>query len=221
MKKVLEIWDFKTPQDYEKIWQMQKTLVEQRIKDEVFDHLLLLEHSHVITTGRHADFSNLKANESELREKGIKLFKIERGGDITYHGPGQLVGYPIIKINSKIAGLRKFIHKLEEALSLTIKRYGIETYTTDEYVGVWHGNEKIVAIGVAFKRWVSYHGFAFNVNTDLSFFDLIIPCGLENKGVTSLQKLTGAYIPMDEVKQHFIEDFKKVFSYDEIVYVKK
>lgn len=219
MNRTLKVIDFKTPQDYEKIWDLQKKLVEERIKDKIPDHLLLLEHKHVITTGKHADFRNLRVNEDKIKKMGIKLFKIERGGDITYHGPGQLVGYPIVKIDSALAGLRRFIHKLEDALMRTIKRYKIETYTTDKYVGVWYGNEKIVAIGVAFKRWVSYHGFAFNVNTDLSYFDLIVPCGLDDKGVTSLKELKGTLIPMDEVKRYFIEDFKNAFSYDNIIYV--
>ncbi len=218
MTKTLKVIDFKTPQDYKKIWELQRKLVEERIKDNIHDHLLLLEHKHVITTGRHANFNNLKIPPEELRKMGVDIYKIERGGDITYHGPGQLVGYPIIKIDSAIAGLRKFIHRLEEALILTIKRYGIEPYITDKYVGVWHKNEKIVAIGVAFKKWVSYHGFAFNVNTDLSYFDLIVPCGLSNKGVTSLKKLTGKTIPMEEVKNYFISDFAKVFKYENIAY---
>ncbi len=215
-EKTLQILNFKGYQDYKKIWDIQKELVEKRIKDEIPDHLILVEHQHVITTGRHADFSNLKANEVELKEQGVSLYKIERGGDITYHGPGQLVGYPIVKINSAIAGLRKFIHMLEEALQKTIKTYGIDTYTTDKYVGVWHKNEKIVAIGVAFKKWVSYHGFALNVNTDLSYFDLIIPCGLEDKGVTSLEKLLGHKIPMEQIKKRFIHFFKEVFGYNDI-----
>ncbi len=218
MERVLKVLDFTTLQDYREIWEFQKKLVEERIKDNIPDHLLLLEHKHVITTGKHADFRNLKLSSEELLKMGIDLYKIERGGDITYHGPGQIVGYPIIKINSAIAGLRKFIHMLENALMSTIERYGIKTYTTDKYVGVWHKDEKIVAIGVAFKRWVSYHGFAFNVNTDLSYFDLIIPCGLEDKGVTSLKKLTGKSIPIEEVKKYFASDFAKVFGYDKVEY---
>ena len=215
-EKTLQVLDFKGYQDYQKIWDIQKELVEKRIKDQIPDHLILVEHQHVVTTGRHADFSNLRVNEVELKKRGISLYKIERGGDITYHGPGQLVGYPIIKISSAIAGLRRFIHMLEDALQKTIESYGIETYITDKYVGVWHKNEKIVAIGVAFKKWVSYHGFAFNVNTDLSYFGLIIPCGLEDKGVTSLEKLLGHKVPMSEVKERFIHFFREVFSYQNV-----
>ncbi len=213
---ILNVINFKSPQDYKKIWLLQKELVKKRINNEITDHLILVEHNHVITTGRHADFKNLKIDEKELKKRGISIYKIERGGDITYHGPGQLVGYPIIKINSAIAGLRKFIHMLEKALQKTIAFYGIDTYTSDKYVGVWHKNEKIVAIGVAFKKWVSFHGFAFNVNTDLSYFNLIIPCGLKDKGVTSLEKLLGHKVPIDEVKQRFIQSFKEVFGYEEI-----
>ncbi len=216
MKKTLKVIDFTGFKDYRSVWDLPKELVDKRIKDEIPDHLILVEHKHVITTGRHADFSNLQAGEEELKKLGVSLYKIERGGDITYHGPGQLVGYPIVKINSAIAGLRRFIHMLEEALQKTIAEYGIETHTTDRYVGVWHGNEKIVAIGVAFKRWVSYHGFAFNVNTDLSYFDLIIPCGLKDKGVTSLEKILGHKVLMKEVKSIFIRNFAETYGYTEI-----
>lgn len=218
MTKILRIIDFEKPQDYKKIWELQKKLVEERIKENIPDHLLLLEHKHVITTGRHANFKNLRVPLQEIKKMGIDVYKIERGGDITYHGPGQLIGYPIIKIDHAIAGLRKFIHLLEDALMKTILRYGVKTYINDKYVGVWYKEEKLVAIGVAFKKWVSYHGFAFNVNTSLSYFDLIIPCGIVNKGVTSLEKITGKAIPIEEVKKYFIKDLAFTFGYSKFEY---
>ncbi len=151
----------------------------------------------------------------------ISHYKVERGGDITYHGPGQLVGYPIFKIKNYIAGVRPFIHKLEQVLSDTLLEFGIKTYVDDKFVGVWHKTGKIVAIGVAFKKWVAYHGFAMNVNTDLSFFSLINPCGLEEKGVTSMKKIVGSEVNMEEVKSEFIKKTSEVFGYGQVKVIKR
>ncbi|HEX7002900.1 MAG TPA: lipoyl(octanoyl) transferase LipB [Trueperaceae bacterium] len=170
--------------------------------------LLLVEHPPVITFGRKGGRHNLLAQESFLREHGFDLFDVERGGDVTYHGPGQLVGYPIFHVGRKV---QEYLRVLEAALVRVLARFGIEGEGSPGYAGVWVGDEKIVAIGVAIKQDVSFHGFAFNVHTDLRHFDYIVPCGLADKGVTSLSKLLGRDVRLDEVKPLLIESLREAF----------
>lgn len=196
---------------YPEVWKFQKELVEKRILDEIEDTLILVEHNHVITLGRNRDWKNLLLPRQILEKKGIEVYKVERGGDITYHGPGQLVGYPVFKLKGALAGVRKFIENMEDAIILALGKFGIKAHKDEKLIGVWVGDKKIAAIGVAFKKWVSYHGFALNVNTDLTYFDYIIPCGLQNKGVTSMKELLGVEISMKEVKKSIIQAFEAVF----------
>lgn len=196
---------------YAEVWDFQRKLVTKRILDEIADTLILVEHNHVITLGRNRNWKNLLLPKEILRQKGIEVYKVERGGDITYHGPGQLVGYPIFKLKGALAGVRKFIENMEDALILALRGFGIEAHKNDKLVGVWVEDKKVAAIGVAFRRWVSYHGFALNVNTDLTFFDYIVPCGLEDKGVTSIKEILGFEIPMEDVKKLVIQAFETTF----------
>ncbi len=185
---------------YKEVWDLQLELVEKRKADKIPDTLVLVEHSHVITIGKHGDEANIKLPVNKLRENGIDYFRVDRGGDVTYHGPGQIVGYTIYKINGHIGGLRKFIYYMEDAIIEVLQDYGIEAHRDPNIIGVWVGNDKIAAIGLALTESVTYHGFALNVNTDLKFFDMIIPCGLRDKGITSMEKLLGKKLDMAEVK---------------------
>ncbi|MBB6099948.1 lipoyl(octanoyl) transferase [Deinobacterium chartae] len=172
--------------------------------------LLLLEHPAVLTLGRKAkEGLNIVAPPELLAANGIEVFEVERGGDVTYHGPGQLVGYTIFPVGRRV---RDFLRLLEGALIRTLRRYGLEAYATPGYAGVWVGDEKVAAIGVAVQKNVAFHGFALNVNTNLAHFDLIVPCGIRDKGVTSLQKLLGRAVDLAEVMTFVAEDFALEFA---------
>jgi len=181
------------------------------------NHLIFCEHPHVYTLGKSGDEKNLLVNEDYLKSRGATFHKINRGGDITYHGPGQIVGYPIIDLDNFFTDIHKYLRFLEEAVILTLKEYGLETERSPGETGVWFDvgttkARKICALGVKSSRWVTMHGFAFNVNSDLSYFGNIIPCGISDKSVTSLQKELGKEVDMNEVrnklKAHLIELFK-------------
>ncbi|AEB11445.1 lipoyl(octanoyl) transferase LipB [Marinithermus hydrothermalis] len=193
---------------YAEAWEYQKQVHRRVVSGELEPTLLLLEHPRVITLGRKATGENLLFPEAWYRENGFDLFRVERGGDVTYHGPGQLVGYPIFPVGRRV---RDLLRKIEAAIMRVAAGYGIETYPTPGYAGVWVGNEKLCAIGVAVKEGVSFHGFALNVNTRLADFSVIIPCGLADKGVTSLEKLLGRPLDMQEVKARVVEAFREVF----------
>jgi lipoyl(octanoyl) transferase len=197
---------------YENGIAMQETLTGLRQKDLVPDQFLLLEHPPVITLGRGGDQANLLAGESNLRARGVRFYPTTRGGDITFHGPGQLVGYPIVHLGEGNRDVRKYVWQLEEVLIRTVAEYGIVAERIDGRRGIWVGNDKIAAIGVRIARWVTSHGFALNVNTDLSYFSLITPCGLHGTGVTSIQKLTGRYVELSEVMTHAARHFGEVFD---------
>ncbi len=195
--------------DYREAWDVQR-----RVHAEVADGtrppaLLLVEHPPVITFGRKGGREHLRVPEDALRTRGFALYDIERGGDVTYHGPGQLVGYPIFPVGRRV---RDYLRGLEQALVVAIARFGIATEGSPGYAGVWAGDAKVVAIGVAVQRHVSFHGFAMNVHTDLSHFETIVPCGLHDKDVTSLSKLLGRHVPLDEVKPLVIEAFCTTFG---------
>uniref|UniRef100_A0A7V3KNN4 Octanoyltransferase n=1 Tax=candidate division WOR-3 bacterium TaxID=2052148 RepID=A0A7V3KNN4_UNCW3 len=197
---------------YKDTWDFQKELVEKRIRDEIPDTLIFVEHEPVFTLGRNRDWKNLLFPEDYLRRMGYSLYKVERGGDITYHGPGQLVGYPIFKLNSALAGVKKFVYNVEEALIRTLKRYGIEAYRHEEYTGVFTPQGKIVSIGLAFRKWVSFHGFALNVNNSLDPFKFIIPCGISHIPMVSMSLILGKEVPMRELKKCVYESFLEVFG---------
>jgi lipoyl(octanoyl) transferase len=192
---------------------LQLELVEQRKRDEIPDQFLLLEHPHVITLGRAANRANILADDVTRAQFGVELFETGRGGDVTYHGPGQLVGYPIIKLLPGHQDIRRYVRNIQETLIRASRDFGVEAESRGgDFVGVWVGDEKLAAIGVRISRWVTMHGFAFNVATDLNYFQLIVPCGIRGHGVTSLQKLLGRPVEMSEVIRSVTRHFGEVFN---------
>ena len=194
---------------YREAWELQKRLHREIARGQRPPTLLLVEHPRVITLGRKATGENLKFPESWYRANGLEVHWVERGGDVTYHGPGQLVAYPLFPVERRV---RDFLRKLEAAVIKVAESYGIEAYATPGYAGVWVGEEKLAAFGVAVKEGVALHGLALNVNTNLKDFDLIVPCGIRDKGVTSLEKLLGRPLPMDEVKARLVRAMEEVFG---------
>ena len=182
------------------------------------NHLLFVEHNPVYTLGKNGVIGHVLIDEKERNEKGIEFFKINRGGDITFHGPGQLVGYPILDLNNFKTDLGWYLRNLEEVIILTMAEYGLKGDRSKGETGVWidsdiKGKErKICAMGIRCSRWITMHGFAFNINTDLNYFNYIIPCGIKNKQVTSLQGELGYEVPMAELKQKVKNNFQKVFG---------
>jgi lipoyl(octanoyl) transferase len=199
---------------YEAGLELQKTLVEQRKRGEIPDQLLLLEHPDVITLGvktRH-DLSHVLETPAALAAKGVGLFETGRGGDVTYHGPGQLVGYPIFDLKPDRCDVHRYVRDLEDVLIRAVGEFGVDAGRIAGLTGIWVGQEKLAAIGVRIARWVTSHGFALNVNTDLSRFGLIVPCGITDKGVTSLERLLGKAVPMAEVEAAVVRAFQIVFA---------
>lgn len=176
------------------------------------DALLFVEHPHVYTLGKSGDQENMLRSILELQKLDAEFVKADRGGDITYHGPGQIVGYPILDLDRHFTDIHKYLRFLEEVIIKVCGDYGFEAGRIDGLTGVWIGEEKIAAMGIRCSRWVTMHGFAFNVNTDLSYFNHIVPCGIQGKAVTSLQKLTGKEINVQEVKERIVFHFEDVFD---------
>ncbi len=197
---------------YAEAWELQKRIFSARTQGHIGDVLLLTEHDHVYTLGKAADDNHLLAKDEELSQKGVDVFWIDRGGDVTYHGPGQIVGYPILDLNNYYLDIHRYLRDLEEVIIEMLKEFQIAGGRESEFTGVWVRNEKIAAIGVKVSKWITMHGFAINVNTDLSFFDRIIPCGIFHKGVTSLQQLMNKEIDIPEVHQHLINHFSRIFG---------
>ncbi|HML65467.1 MAG TPA: lipoyl(octanoyl) transferase LipB [Dysgonomonas sp.] len=208
--------------EYGHAWKYQQELFAEALSlkekgEQPENYLLFCEHPHVITIGKHGKHENLLFQENFLKEKGVSLFQIDRGGDITYHGPGQLVGYPIFDLESYDIGLRQYIFNLEEIIIRFLASYNIKAERLEGAAGVWIDTtvsartRKIAAIGVRSSRFVTMHGFAFNINTDLSYFSLINPCGFVDKGVTSLEKELGHKVDMEEVKSRMKVLFEEVF----------
>jgi len=192
---------------------LQQSLHDARKRDEIPDQLLLLEHPHVITLGRGARPEHVLADEQTRAARGVELFETGRGGDVTYHGPGQLVGYPIINLSPDRQDVRRYVRDLQEVLIRTARDFDVEAEARGgEYIGVWVGHEKLAAIGIRISRWVTMHGFAFNVTTDLNYFQLIVPCGIREHGVTSLEKLTGRQLALPEVAESVTRHFGAVFN---------
>lgn len=193
--------------------ELQRELVRSRRKGEIPDQLLLLEHPHVITLGTAATSDHVLIGEEERRLLGIELFEIGRGGDVTYHGPGQLVGYPILDLKPDRCDLHRYVRDLEEVLIRLISGYGIEASRKPGMTGVWVGDEKVAAIGVRVSSgWITSHGFALNVNTDLSYFDAIVPCGIRTHGVTSLARHCSELVTTAEVAGRVVASFEEVFG---------
>lgn len=193
--------------------ELQRRLVEERKADRIPDTLLLLQHPHVLTIGVKKDGrSHILASPDRLTSLGVDVFETGRGGDVTYHGPGQLVGYPIVDLNPDRRDVHRYVRDLEEVMIRVCADYGLEAGRVQGFSGAWIGDEKIGAIGVRISRWITSHGFAFNVTTDVDFFNLIVPCGIADKGVTSLESKLGRAPQMRDVEDRFVSHFEAVFD---------
>lgn len=214
--------------DYKETWDYQEELFQQTVDLKIKNrregaglatpnHFLFVEHPHVYTLGKSGDMTNLLVDEVQLRKRGATFYKINRGGDITYHGPGQIVGYPILDLDNFFTDIHKYLRLLEEIVILTLADYGLKGERSPGETGVWLDvgtpfARKICAMGVRASRWVTMHGFAFNINTDLSYFDMMIPCGIKGKGVTSLNIELGLKeVSVGEVKQKLLKHFAELF----------
>ncbi len=200
---------------YQQAWELQREIFRGVIAGEEDDTLILVQHPHVYTFGRGADMGNFLLSDEKRQAIGAEKFEIERGGDVTYHGPGQLVGYPILNLAHFKEDLGWYLRAIEDTIIHVLATYDVNGFRIPGRTGVWVGDagceEKICAIGVHASRWCTMHGFAFNVNTDLSYFEHIIPCGISDRGVTSLGKLLRKTIPMDEIMERYVEAFSTVF----------
>ncbi len=197
---------------YHDAWDLQRELVARRAAGEIPDTLLLLSHPPVITMGRGGTPDHLVATTAQLAARGVEFVETDRGGDITFHGPGQVVGYTIVDLASRGRDLHRFLRDVEEVLILALREFGIEAGRTPGLTGVWVEDAKAAAIGIRVTRWVTHHGFALNVDTDLSFFDLIVPCGIQDKRVTSMRALLGRPVDRGEVEGALARAFEQVFS---------
>ena len=203
--------------DYKKAWDLQHYLWSRRVEGKLPDLLLFLEHPHVITLGRRGNRSNLIVSPEVLEAMKIPLFHVERGGDVTYHGPGQMVVYPILDLKEYGYRLIRYVDQLEEIILRVLDDFGIEGRKDPLNRGVWVNQEKIASIGVAIKRWVSFHGFALNYQTDLKYFDLIHPCGLRGKKMTTLTKILGVKISKEALMEKILFQFRQIFVRDWMV----
>jgi lipoyl(octanoyl) transferase len=199
---------------YDEALALQRALVEERRAERIADTLLLVEHPHVLTVGVRGDGgrSHILATAEALAARGISVYDTGRGGDVTYHGPGQVVGYPIINLKPDRCDVHRYVRDLEDVLIRTASDFGIAAERVPGLTGVWVGREKLAAIGVRISRWITSHGFALNVSTDLDYFGLIIPCGIVDRGVTSLARLLGRQIPLADVENRLIARFAEVFE---------
>ena len=212
-----EAWDYQEKR-FNEILDVKKNNRKKNRQDATLSYLLFCEHPHVYTLGKSGDKNNLLVNEDYLMSRGATFYKINRGGDITYHGPGQIVGYPILDLENFFTDIHKYLRYLEESVILTLADYGINGSRSDGETGVWidigtRNARKICALGVRSSRWVTMHGFAFNVNCDLTYFGNIIPCGIADKSVTSMQKELGKEVNLMEVKQKLKEYLKNIFHF--------
>ncbi len=196
---------------YDEVWEKQKELVNQRRFGTVSDTLILVEHDPVYTLGKNSNENHLL----QTRDRHVPVYQIERGGDVTFHGPGQLVGYPILDLHHHRLSVSWYMRTLEKVLIQTLGQFGIEARSREGLTGVWVREEKIAALGVRLSRWISMHGFALNVNTDLKFFDGIIPCGIFEYDVTSMSQILGEEVSLVEVEETLITIFRLLFSFQE------
>jgi lipoyl(octanoyl) transferase len=228
MNKQVQLQDLGV-MDYKEAWQYQESLFQdildmkianrrENTTGETPNYLLFVEHPHVYTLGKSGDFANLLLNEKQLEDKGASYYKVNRGGDITYHGPGQVVGYPILDLDNFFTDIHKYLRLLEEAIIMVLADYGLKGVRSDGETGVWLDAgtpfaRKICAMGVRASRWVTMHGFALNVNVNLGYFDNIIPCGIRGKGVTSLNVELGVgRVDEQEVKEKILTCFSQLFE---------
>jgi len=198
--------------DYKWCWDLQHRIVNARRLGRGADVLLLTQHDHVYTIGRTGDANHLLATDAELKARGIDVYFNDRGGDITYHGPGQLVGYPLLDLSNYSCDLHRYLRDIEEAVIRALQVFGIRARRWSGYTGVWVGTDKICAIGIRSSRWLTMHGFALNVHTDLTYFERIIPCGIFERGVTSMQEVLGRALGVGEVAPVITRTFAQVFG---------
>jgi len=219
--------------DYKETWDYQSQLLQKivdvkiqnrrnNLQETTKNHFLFVEHPHVYTLGKSGDLSNLLLTENQLKEKNATFYKINRGGDITYHGPGQIVGYPILDLENFFTDIHKYLRLLEETIILTIAEYGLKGIRSPGETGVWLDvgtpfARKICAMGIRSSRWVTMHGFALNANVNLGYFDHIIPCGIRGKAVTSMEVELGKKVDTEEIKQKILKHFKTLFEVEEFV----
>lgn len=203
--------------NYTEAYELQKRLRSQRAGGKIPDTLLLLEHPPTFTIGKSGRLENILVPEETLAQEGISVFFIDRGGDVTYHGPGQLVGYPIVDLTERGKDLHRYVHDLEEVLIRTLKDFSIAGTRDETHAGVWVDNQEIGAIGLSIQRWVTMHGFALNVSTNLEHFSLINPCGLTGRGATSMARLLGEEVPMEAVTESLVSHFANLFDTPETV----
>jgi lipoyl(octanoyl) transferase len=203
--------------DYKTAYEIQKNIRDDVISKKRNDTLILLQHNPVITLGTRGKTENLLVDKKSLQKEGIEVIRTDRGGDITYHGPGQIVGYPILDLNKHKKDIRLYVQKLENIfIKLLSDLYKIDAHMEDgKYAGVWIGKEKITAVGISVRKWVTMHGFAFNVKTNLDHFGYINPCGLDGRSVTSLEKIIKKEISIDTMMTTLTEYFIKIFGYDD------
>lgn len=198
---------------YEDALELQRDIAEARIDNRIEDTLLLLEHPPVITIGRSGNSKNILASREILEKEGIRLYTVDRGGDVTYHGPGQLIGYPIIDLANHGKDIHLYLCGIEKSIVALLKReYAVQTEIVQGYVGVWHSTEKIAAIGVTVRSWITTHGFALNVDPDMNHFAMIHPCGIRDKGVTSLSRILNRKVTVDEVAKKYPKYFGETFG---------
>lgn len=199
---------------YGEVLELQRQVAAERIAGERPDTLLLVEHDPVVTLGRSTKSGNLLANPAMLAARSVELFDIERGGDVTFHGPGQLVGYPVIDLTQHRQDLHWYLRQLEQVLIDALATYGIEGGRKEKYTGVWVGDRKIASIGVHARSWVTWHGFALNVSTDLSYFDLMVPCGIADVTMTSIEREIGRVLSLREVSSVVAREFARDFGFE-------
>ncbi len=215
-EKKLIVCDLGRQPAYREVWAYQQQLQKQRIAREIEDTLLLVEHAPVYTVGKNGSDDHVIASASFLESLGAEVVQVDRGGDVTYHGPGQLVGYPIFDLHQHRQSISWYMRQLENLFIDLLAGYGIAAGRDEDFTGVWIGNDKILALGVRISRWVTMHGFAFNISTDLGHFDGIIPCGIFHKGVTSLEKLLNRPVGRGEVLEKLIPLVAERFGFDAV-----
>lgn len=201
---------------YGEVLELQRSLRDRRIKDEIGDVLIVVEHRAVITMGRRGNDENVIVPEEFLKEQGVEIHWVERGGDVTYHGPGQLVVYPIFDLTNWGKDIRRFVENLElTIINVLNKNFDIKGRAeSGTHTGVYVGESKIAAIGLAVRRWVTMHGFAFNINTDMSHFNWIIPCGLSDRGVTSVKSIIGCEVDFEKTSQSIIDEMQEIYGFN-------
>jgi len=199
---------------YDAVHNLQLELVELRRRDLIDDVLILVEHEPVITCGRRAERSNILASDERLCELGVAVREVERGGDVTYHGPGQVVGYPIVRLRDHLAGASDYMHRLEDTVAAVVESYGLATCRRKDAIGVWVGDNKICALGVRVRRGITFHGLALNVDPDVTHWGLIIPCGIRDGGVTSLAAELSDPPTLREVRNRLATQFAERFGWD-------